>query len=166
MSPAFIRPNGPDDGSGQVEGPHALPERIHAMVANAEFQKVADAPQAFRDVAEQGAAQAKETFGKITAAAGEATHVMKDTYATSLKAAHDYSAKVLEFAHINTNSAFEYARQLSAVKSPTEFFALSNTHLRQQFETLSKQAQELAAIAQKMTAAATESIKTGMHKAV
>jgi phasin len=142
-----------------------MPERIHAMATNAEFQ-VANAPQALRDVAEKGAAQAKETFEKISAAAGEATHVMKDTYATSLKGAHDYSAKVLEFAHINTNSAFEYARQLSAVKSPTEFFALSNTHLRQQFETLSKQAQELAAIAQKMTAAATESIKTGMHKAV
>jgi hypothetical protein len=52
------------------------------------------------------------------------------------------------------------------VKSPTEFFALSNTHLRQQFEILSKQAQELAAIAQKMTAATTESIKSGMHKVV
>jgi phasin len=138
---------------------------MRAMTADAEFQN-ADAPRAFREVAEKGAAQAKENFEKMTVAAGEATHVLKDTYATSLKGAHDYSTKILEFAHVNAMSAFEYARQLSAVKSPTEFFSLSNNHLRQQFETLSKQAQELAAIAQKMTAATAESIKTGIHKAV
>jgi phasin len=136
---------------------------MHAMTANAEFQAVA--PEAFREVAEKGAAQAKEIFEKMNAAAGEAAHVLKDTYTTSLKGAHDYSAKVLEFAHINSNSAFEYARQLVAVKSPTEFFSLSNAHLHQQFETLSKQAQELAAIAQKMAAATTESFKAGRHKA-
>jgi phasin len=134
------------------------------MNANAEYQKAA--PQALRDVAEKGAAQVKENLEKMTTAAGEATHIMKDTYSTSVKGAQDYSTKVLEFAHTNTNSAFEYARQLSSVKSPTEFFALSNTHMRQQFETLSKQAQELAAIAQKMTAATTESIKSGMQKVV
>jgi phasin len=140
---------------------------MRAMTANAEFQKAAaNAPQAMREVAEKGAAQVKENLEKMTAAAGEATHLLKDTYSTGLKGAQDYSAKVLEFAHINTTSAFEYARQLSTVKSPTEFFALSNTHLRQQFEILSKQAQELAAIAQKMTAATTESIKSGMHKVV
>jgi phasin len=151
---------------GNSAGLHTLPKRMRAMTVNAEFQKAANAPQAFREATEQGAAQAREGLEKMAAAAGEATHVLKDTYATSLKGAHDYSAKVLEFAHINTNSAFEYARQLAAVKSPTEFFSLSNNHLRQQFETLSKQAQELAAIAQKMTAATTESIKAGMHKAV
>ena len=126
----------------------------------------ADAPQVLRDATEKGAAQARENFEKMTAAGDQATLLLKDTYATSLKGAHDYSAKVLEFAHINTNSAFEYARQLSGVKSPTEFFALSNNHLRQQFEMLSKQAQELAAIAQKMTAATTESINASIDKAV
>jgi phasin len=135
--------------------------------AATDFQKAAaNAPQAIREVAEKGAAQAKENFEKMSAAAGEATHLMKDTYSTTLKGAQDYSAKVLEFAHINTTSAFEYAKQLSAVKSPTDFFTLSNNHLRQQFETLSRQAQELAAIAQKMTAATTETIKSGMHKVV
>jgi phasin len=116
-------------------------------------------------VVEKGAVQAKEDFEKMTVAADEATHVLKDTYVTSLAGAHDYSAKVLEFAHVNTMSAFEYAKQLSAVKSPTEFFSLSNTHLRQQFETLSKQAQELAAIAQKMATATASSVQTGFHRA-
>lgn len=75
-----------------------------------------------------------------------------------------YSTKVLEFAQVNINAAFELARKFSNVKSPAEFFALSNDHMRQQFEVLSRQAQELAAIAQKMTAATTESSKTGVRK--
>src|SRR5262249_46250745 len=97
-----------------------------------EFQKATNAPQAFCEVAENRAAQAKKNFEKMTAAAGEATHVLKATYATTLQAAHDYSAKVLEFAQVNTNSAFEYARQMAAAESPTEFFELSKNHLRKQ----------------------------------
>jgi phasin len=111
-------------------------------------------------------AQAQQNFEKVTAAAGEATHLLKETYSTTMKGAQDYSAKVLEFAQVNTNSAFEYARQLSSVKSPTEFLELSNSHLRQQFELLSRQAQELAAIAQKMTGTMTGSIKSGVNKIV
>jgi phasin len=111
-------------------------------------------------------AQAQQNFEKVTAAPGEATHLLKETYSTTMKGAQDYSAKVLEFAQVNTNSAFEYARQLSSVKSPTEFLELSNSHLRQQFELLSRQAQELAAIAQKMTGTMTDSIKSGVNKIV
>ena len=85
---------------------------------------------------------------------------------TSFKGAQDYGTKVLEFAHANVNAAFEHAMKLSSVKSPADFFALSNDHVRQQFEVLSRQAAELAAIAQKMTAAATESVKAGVHKAI
>jgi hypothetical protein len=111
-------------------------------------------------------AQAKQSFERMTAVPGEATHLLTETYSTTMKGAQDYSAKVLEFAKVNTNSAFEYARQLTSVKSPTDFLELSNNHLRQQFEMLSRQAQELAAIAQKMTAAATDSIKGGVDKVV
>jgi phasin len=133
------------------------------MAANTEFQKEA---QALRDVAEKGAAQVKQNIEKMSAAADEATHLLKDTYSTTFKGAQDYGTKVLEFVHTNTNSAFEYAKQLSTAKSPTEFFAISNSHMRQQFETFSKQSQELAAIAQKMTSATAESLKSGMQKVV
>jgi phasin len=122
-------------------------------------------PQAVRDVAEKSTAQAKENFEKMSAAAGEETNLMKSTYSTTFKGAQDYSTKVLEFAHVNINAAFEHAKKLASLKSPAEFFALSNDHLRQQFEIFSRQAQELAAIAQKMTAATTDSVKAGVQKA-
>jgi len=128
--------------------------------------KPTDAPQALRDASEKIVAQAKENFETMSATAGAATEQMKNTASAAFKGAQDYSAKVLEFARLNINATFEHARNLSSVKSPAEFFALSNDHSRQQFEILSRQAQELAAIAQKMTVATTESIKAGVHKAV
>jgi phasin len=147
---------------------------MSAMTAYAQSQapkaaappKAADAPEVLRDVSEKAVAHAKENFEKMSAAAGAATEQMKNTGSAAFKGAQDYSAKVLEFAHLNINAAFEHARKLSSVKSPTEFFALSNDHLRQQFEVLSRQAQELAAIGQKMTAATTASIKAGVQKVV
>jgi hypothetical protein len=62
-------------------------------------------------------------------------------------------------------SVVDYIRRLSAVRSPTEFVELSNNRLRQQFESLSRQAQELASLAQGMTTATTDSIKSGVEKA-
>src|SRR5260370_40799845 len=119
-TPASIGQDRPGDRSGQLTGLHILPKRMRAMTANAEFQKAAaNAPQAMREVAEKGAAQVKENLEKMTAAAGAATHLLKDTYSTNLKGAQDYIAKVLEVAHINTNSASEYSPPLSAFTPPT-----------------------------------------------
>jgi hypothetical protein len=71
---------------------------------------------------------------------------------------------MLEFANANATAAFEFMRQLTSAKSPTEFFAMSSNHMRQEFETYTRQAQELASIAQKMTAATTDTIKSGLNK--
>jgi phasin len=138
------------------------------LTAHAQYQakKAPDAPQALRDVAEKSTAQATENLAKMSAAAGATANLAKSTYETTFKGAQDYSTKVLEFAHANVNAAFEHARKLSSVKSPADFLALSNDHVRQQFEILSRQAQELGTIAQKMTAAAAESVRAGVHKAV
>jgi hypothetical protein len=82
----------------------------------------------------------------------------------TFKGTQNYGAKVLEFANANINAAVEQSRKLSSVTSPMEFFALSNNYARQQFETCSRQVQELAAITQSMTTAMMDSVKAGVHK--
>ena len=119
----------------------------------------------FRDAAEKSTAQAKETFQQMGAAASEATNLLKNSCSATFKGTQDYGTKVLEFANTNISAAVEQSRKLSSVKSPMEFFALSNDYARQQFEVLSRQAQELAAIVQKMTATTTETVKAGVHTA-
>ena len=78
----------------------------------------------------------------------------------------EYNSKVLvEFTRANTTSYVEFVQRLAGVKSPLEFVEISNDHARYQLTTLTEQAGELALLAQKVTASATEPLKSGFAKA-
>jgi phasin len=129
-----------------------------------EIPKV-EMPAAFREFAERGVAQAKDTYEKMKAAAEEATDVIETTYSTASKGASDYGLKMIETARVNTNAAFDFFGELIAAKSPSELIELSSTHMRKQFETLTAQSKELGALAQKVATETAEPIKSGMNKA-
>ena len=108
-------------------------------------------PEAFREMAEKGVAQAKDNYQKIQAAAEEATDILKSAYATAAKGTTDYNRKVIEIAGTNAHAALDYAYELLGVKSPSEFIELSTAHARKQFETMTAQTKELTELAQKVT---------------
>jgi phasin len=112
-----------------------------------------------------GSAQAKEAFEKMSAATADATALIKNSYSTAAKGAQEYNTKVIEFANANTEAAFAFAQKLFGVKSSSEFIKLSAEHSHKQFETLTEQTKELAALAQKITLATAEPLKTGVSKA-
>src|SRR6516162_5048866 len=116
----------------------------------AQARTVTNAPEALRDLAQQSAAQTKENLETMSAAAEEATDFLKHSFATTVKGTQDYNTKVLEFTNANIKAGVEQATKLMSVKSPMEFFALSNDYAKRQFEILMKQAQELGVIIQKM----------------
>jgi phasin len=123
-----------------------------------------DATQAFRATAENGSAQAREAFEKMSAATAEATALINNSCSTAVKGAQDYNAKVIEFASANTEAAFAFAQKLFGVKSPSDFIEMSTEHSRKQIATLTEQTRELAALAQKATLASAEPLKTGVTK--
>ena len=129
-----------------------------------EIPKV-EMPAAFREFAERGVAQCKDTYEKMKAAAEEATDVLETTYSTATKGASDYGMKVIETARINTNSAFDFANELIAAKTLSEVIELSSAHARKQFEALTAQSKDLGALAQKVATETAEPIKSGMNKA-
>jgi phasin len=122
-------------------------------------------PAAFREFAERGVAQAKDTYEKMKAAAEEATDVLETTYSTATKGASDYGLKMIEVARANTNAAFDFAGEVMAAKTLSEVVELASAHARKQFETLSEQSKELNALAQKVATETSEPIKSGMNKA-
>jgi phasin len=131
---------------------------------NFDIPKV-EMPAAFRELAERGVAQAKDTYEKMKAAAEEATDVLETTYSTASKGASDYGLKMIEAARVNTNAAFDFAGELMAAKTLSEIVELSSTHARKQFEALTQQTKELNALAQKVATDTAEPIKSGMSKA-
>jgi phasin len=122
-------------------------------------------PAAFREFAERGVAQAKDTYEKMKAAAEEATDVLETTYSTAAKGSSEYGLKVIDTARINTNAAFDFVGELITAKSLSEMIELSSAHARKQFEALTVQGKELSALAQKVATDAAEPIKSGMNKA-
>jgi len=122
-------------------------------------------PAAFREFAEKSVSQAKENYEKMKSAAEEATDILEDTYATASKGAADYGIKMLEAARANTNAAFDFASEFITVRSLSEAVELSTAHARKQFEALSAQVKELAALAQKVTAETAEPVKESFNKA-
>ena len=119
----------------------------------AQAKTATSAHEALRDLAEESAEQAKENLETMKTTAGEATNLLKHSYATTMKGTRDYNVKILEFTNANLNAAVEHATKLMSVKTPMEFFQLSNDYAKRQFGILTHQVQELAAIVQKTTIA-------------
>ncbi len=131
---------------------------------SAGFQKTSES-QAFSEIAQKGASQTKETYERMSAATAEAADLMKTSCSTALNGARDYNNKFMEFAHANTNAAFDFVQELYGVKSPSEFMELATEHARTQTTALTEQTKELAALAQKVALATTEPLKAGVTKA-
>jgi len=125
-----------------------------------------ETPQAIREMAEKGTAQAKQAYAKMNAATAEASSVMQAAGATATQGIKDGNAKVIEFARANSNAAFDFANVLLGVKSPAEFIQVSTEQARKQFEVLSEQTKELTALSQKVMLETAEPLKAGAAKAV
>jgi phasin len=110
-----------------------------------------EVPPAFRELADQGVAQARDTYEKAKAATEKATDQLKEAYTTAARGTTNYNLKVIEIARTNANAAVDNAFELLGAKSLTEFVELSAKHARKQFELMTAQTKELTELAQKVT---------------
>jgi phasin len=135
------------------------PFRISAMTTNP--AKIAET---FKTTAQNSSSPAKEASERMSRAAAEPADLIKNCYVTGLNGAHEYSAKLVEFAKGNTEAGFSFAKKLSDVKSPSEFLELATEYSRKQFETVTQQTKDLTALAQKLAVATVEPLKAGFSK--
>ena len=121
-------------------------------------------PEAFRELAEKGVAQAKENYEKMQAAADEMTGILDKTHSIAANGVADYNLRLIEIARANSNSAFEFTCGLIAMKSLPEMVELSTEQARKQFELVAEQSKELWALAQKMANETAGPVKSGVAK--
>ena len=124
-----------------------------------------EVPAAFREIAEKGVAQAKETYEKMKTAAEDATEMLEETYTTASKGASGYGLKLIETARANSNAAFDLFGEVLNAKSASEVVELYTAFARAQFDTVSAQAKELAEHAQKVATETVEPIKESLTSA-
>jgi phasin len=121
-----------------------------------------EATAAFRDMAEKGIGQAKETYAKMKSAAEEATGMMETSYANATKGASDYGLKMVEMARANSNAAFDYAAELMGARTFAQMLEISTSHTRKQMESMATQAKELTTLAQKVATTTAEPFKESL----
>jgi hypothetical protein len=102
---------------------------------------------------------------KMNLATADVADLIKNSCSAAINGAQNYNNKFIEFTQVNAAAAFDFVKKLSGVKSPSAFIELSTEHSREQFKTLTEQTKELAALAQKVSLATSESLKTGASKA-
>jgi hypothetical protein len=67
-----------------------------------------DVTQALRAATENGSAQAKEAFEKMSARTTEAASLVTNSYSMAVKGAQEYNNKALEFAQTNIEAAIGF----------------------------------------------------------
>ena len=106
-----------------------------------------DLSAASRRGAQQGAAFAKDVSDETKATTEETNKDAGEFYSVATSGATEFHRQWIAMVRANINSTFDFADRLLDVRSPSAFFELSAVHARKQIETLTKQAQLLAGLA-------------------
>jgi hypothetical protein len=80
----------------------------------------------------------------------EAIHAVQYSHVMVSRDAVDFSLELIDAAQENLNTAFDFARQLPEVNSPSILFEVSAGQVRKQFDNLTRQTQQLTDLAQKV----------------
>jgi len=143
----------------------AANEAARTMFPHMDMPRV-EIPAAYRDLAEKGIAQAKQNYERAKVVTEQASDVFETTVNVATKNMSEYGLRVMDAMRATTNANFDFARSLLSVKSPSEAVELSTSHARKQFEALTTQSKDLAALAQKLSTETVQPMRAGMDKAL
>ena len=117
-----------------------------------------------RKATEDNVTQGRAAYDRVKTAAEDATGSLESSFATAAKGLTDLNAHVFSAMRANGEAIFDFVKALSGVKSMDEIVNVQSAHMRQQYETLTAQTKELAAMAQKVAADAAAPIKASFGK--
>jgi len=88
--------------------------------------------------------QAQAAFEKVSEVAHSNVQLFDEAANTYKNRMTDIQLKTMEFAQLNLNAGFAFARKFVAVRDPSEVMTLQQTFFKEQAETLQRQAAELS----------------------
>jgi hypothetical protein len=123
-----------------------------------------EVPPEVADFAQKSVDQAQAAFDQASDLAHSNMQYF-DAAAGAFKArAADIQLKAMEIAQINMNSAFTFLRKAFAVKDPTEFAALQQGFVLDQFAAFSRQASELNELTVQLAQETAKPVQDGVLK--
>jgi len=123
-----------------------------------------EVPEQMRAFAERGVSQARDTYARFKDVAETQNGTMEAVFTRASKGASEYSAKLMEMAKANTSANLDFAQQVLGVRSPSDAMEMWTSHFRNQYETFTAQARELAELGQRVTSQTLEPIRDNASK--
>ncbi len=115
-----------------------------------------------RRMTEKGAGEAKSTFNKAATAATEGTRRAEQNALTAVNGVRECYIRMLDMAQENTVAAFELARDLATVQTPSEFVEVCNARTRDAYSAFSEQTKEMSELAQKVATSTVQPLTNGL----
>ena len=106
--------------------------------------------------------EVKRRFETVAAAGGEVTHRIENTSLRAARGTMEFHQKVLAITQANVDAAFDCARELLGVTSPSEFIEVSTKYAGRQLRAMSQQTRELAELAQKAATGSMGPLASGL----
>jgi hypothetical protein len=150
--------------SAEVSGRYLFEQQIGRRPRRS-ARRIAMNENAARNLAEAPAVYAKDAVERSAMAADGAFEIVEQFHAKAGKGAKDLYIHFMAAVRANMNAAFDFAQQLMAVTTPSEFFELWGAHARKQFEMLNEQISQLSALAQKAATESAQPLHAGAMRA-
>ena len=117
-------------------------------------------------MAEKTVTETQAVYERAKTAAEAGLGALEQALDAAGQGAAALNRKVIDIAQRNVNSGFDLAKSLAAAKSIPEIVELQTSYWRNQFGTLSAQAEELRVLSTKVAADTVEPIKTQVTRSL
>lgn len=114
--------------------------------------------------AQKSVDQAQAAFEKVSEVAHSNVQMFDAAASAYKNRVTDIQLKAMEFAQLNVNAGFAFARKLFAVKEPAEVFALQQSFVKEQAEAMQRQISELNELSMALAKEAIKPVQETMSK--
>jgi phasin len=140
----------------------AAAEDIAAETARMAETLRTEVPSSVTDLLDKGLARAKDAHEKAAAILEHSTEAFEEAYGCATRGSAEYRQKLIEITRVNTNAAFDMAREFAEAKTLPELFERAVAHQRKQFELFTAQMKDLSSLTQKVVTETAEPIRHTM----
>lgn len=77
----------------------------------------------------------------------------------------ELNAKLIDMAHANADAVFDLAHEIASAQAPSDWAAIWSAYAKRQFETMTKQAKDLAEVGQRLASRSTEPLSHSDNEA-
>ena len=117
-------------------------------------------PEGVRALAEKSVVQTRQIYGRSSDAFDASVATFEKTFDAAGQGAAAFNRKIIEISRRNLSSVFDLATSLAGAKDLADIVELQRAYWQKQFGTLTSQAEEVRVLSTKITADATEPIKS------